>query len=58
MLRVRARSILVLVSVAAATVVGGGGGEGGGGARTINFYAYNEPGGAYDAAVATCNKQA
>src|SRR5215218_8378180 len=35
----------------------GGGGEGGG-ARTINFYSYNEPGGAYDAAIATCNKQA
>ena len=36
----------------------GGGGEGGSGARAINWYVFNEPGGAYDAAVADCNKQA
>ena len=35
-----------------------GGGEGGSGARAINWYVFNEPGGAYDAAVADCNKQA
>ena len=41
-----------------AFAAGCGGGDEGGGARTINFYSYNEPGGAYDAAVATCNKAA
>ena len=35
-----------------------GGDEGGSGARAINWYVFNEPGGAYDAAVADCNKQA
>jgi multiple sugar transport system substrate-binding protein len=37
---------------------GVGGDEGGGGARAINWYAFNEPGGSYDMAVANCNKQA
>jgi multiple sugar transport system substrate-binding protein len=37
---------------------GVGGDEGGTGARAINWYAFNEPGGSYDMAVANCNKQA
>jgi multiple sugar transport system substrate-binding protein len=32
--------------------------EGGTGSRAINWYAFNEPGGSYDMAVANCNKQA
>ena len=43
--------------VAALTAGGGGGGEGGA-AGPINWYVFNEPGGAYDKAVADCNKQA
>jgi trehalose/maltose transport system substrate-binding protein len=55
------RSFLIatVLMAAAATAVGcGGGGEGGGGAKAVNWYVFSEPGGAYDAAVATCNKQA
>ena len=37
---------------------GVGGDEGGTGARAINWYAFNEPGGSYDQAVANCNKEA
>jgi multiple sugar transport system substrate-binding protein len=51
--------VIALFVAAAATAVGcGGGGEGGGGAKSVNWYVFSEPGGAYDAAVATCNKQA
>ncbi len=32
--------------------------EGGGGARTLNWYVFNEPGGAYEQAVETCNESA
>jgi trehalose/maltose transport system substrate-binding protein len=42
----------------AAIGAGCGSGGGGGGAKTVNWYVFSEPGGAYDAAVATCNKQA
>jgi multiple sugar transport system substrate-binding protein len=37
---------------------GVGGDEGGSGARAINWYVFNEPGGAFDKAVADCNKKA
>ncbi|HEU0024746.1 MAG TPA: extracellular solute-binding protein, partial [Thermoleophilaceae bacterium] len=37
---------------------GVGGDEGGSGARAINWYVFNEPGGAYDQAVNDCNDQA
>jgi multiple sugar transport system substrate-binding protein len=40
------------------TACGVGGDEGASGARAINWYAFNEPGGSYDRAVADCNKQA
>ncbi len=55
------RKAAVLAAVLAcglATACGVGGDEGGTGARTINWYAFNEPGGSYDQAVANCNKQA
>jgi multiple sugar transport system substrate-binding protein len=58
----RRRSLAALVAVVAAGLAvaacGVGGDEGGGGARAINWYAFNEPGGSYDQAVANCNKQA
>jgi len=50
--------LLVLVAVALGAGCGVGGDEGGTGARAINWYAFNEPGGSYDQAVANCNKQA
>src|SRR5207245_6447357 len=34
------------------------GSSGGGGGRTVNWYVFKEPGGAYDQAAATCTKQA
>jgi multiple sugar transport system substrate-binding protein len=51
--------LAVLLAVLAATLgaAGCGSGESGGG-RTVNWYVFSEPGGAYDAAVSTCNKQA
>jgi multiple sugar transport system substrate-binding protein len=55
------RHLLAATMAFAALVLGAcgvGGDEGGGGARAINWYAFNEPGGSYDMAVANCNKQA
>jgi multiple sugar transport system substrate-binding protein len=50
---------LFLVLAAAGLIgCGVGGDEGGTGARAINWYVFNEPGGAYDQAVAECNDQA
>jgi multiple sugar transport system substrate-binding protein len=49
---------LVTLTALALGACGVGGDEGGGGARAINWYAFNEPGGSYDMAVANCNKQA
>jgi multiple sugar transport system substrate-binding protein len=54
------RKAAVLAAVLAcclATACGVGGDEGGGGARAINWYVFNEPGGAFDKAVADCNKE-
>jgi multiple sugar transport system substrate-binding protein len=48
----------LLVGAAALLLTACGSGEGGGGARTLNWYVFNEPGGAYEQAVANCNKQA
>jgi multiple sugar transport system substrate-binding protein len=42
----------------AALAAGCGSGGGGGGTPTLNWYVFKEPGGAYDKAVADCNKQA
>ncbi len=44
--------------LAAAALAGCGSGGGGGGTPTLNWYVFKEPGGAYDQAVANCNKQA
>ncbi len=56
----RSPLVAVLLALAAAAVgaCGVGGDEGGSGARAINWYVFNEPGGAYDQAVQECNKQA
>jgi multiple sugar transport system substrate-binding protein len=57
----RTRTLFALVATlmcAFATSCGVGGEGGGGGARAINWYVFNEPGGAFDKAVADCNKQA
>jgi multiple sugar transport system substrate-binding protein len=42
---------------AVALAAGCGSSGGGGGAPTLNWYVFNEPGGAYETAVANCNKQ-
>jgi multiple sugar transport system substrate-binding protein len=49
---------LALAATLALGACGVGGDEGGSGARAINWYAFNEPGGSYDQAVANCNKEA
>ncbi len=48
----------MIATLALSLLAACGGGEGGSGARAINWYVFNEPGGAYDAAVEDCNKQA
>jgi multiple sugar transport system substrate-binding protein len=55
------RHLLAALVALTALVLGAcgvGAEEGGTGARAINWYAFNEPGGSYDQAVANCNKQA
>jgi multiple sugar transport system substrate-binding protein len=47
-----------LGAVCAVALAAGCGSGGGGGTPTLNWYVFKEPGGAYDQAVATCNKQA
>jgi multiple sugar transport system substrate-binding protein len=42
---------------AVALAAGCGSGGGGGGVPTLNWYVFNEPGGAYETAVANCNTQ-
>ena len=49
---------MAALACAFATSCGVGGDEGGTGARAINWYAFNEPGGAFDQSVADCNKEA
>ena len=46
------------MATAATAGCGVGGDEGSTGAKAVNWYAFNEPGGSYDQAVANCNKQA
>jgi len=46
------------VVCAAALAAGCGSGGSGSGPPTLNWYVFKEPGGAYDQAVATCNKEA
>jgi multiple sugar transport system substrate-binding protein len=52
-----AAAVLALAA-AIASSCGVGGNEGGTGSRSINWYVFNEPGGAYDQAVSECNEQA
>ncbi|HEX3278948.1 MAG TPA: extracellular solute-binding protein, partial [Thermoleophilaceae bacterium] len=54
------RHLAAIALIASMTLAacGVGSSEGGGGKNAINWYVFNEPGGAYDKAVAECNKQA
>jgi multiple sugar transport system substrate-binding protein len=54
----RLGALLLLTAAAVAVGCGVGGEEGSGGSRAINWYVFDEPGGAYDKAVADCNKEA
>jgi multiple sugar transport system substrate-binding protein len=56
--RPQRRLTVIAALVAAAVAAGCGGGGSSGGSRTVNWYVFNEPGGAYEGAVANCNKQA
>jgi multiple sugar transport system substrate-binding protein len=56
--RLPALAATVLLALAALTGCGIGGDDAEGGARSVNWYAFNEPGGAYEQAIADCNKQA
>jgi len=57
-MRSRCRSIALAATVLAAAVTGCGSGEGGAGGRTVNWYSFDEPSGAYQDAIANCNRQA
>jgi multiple sugar transport system substrate-binding protein len=50
--------IAVGAALAASALAACGSSEGGSGARELNWYVFNEPGGAYDQAVSECNEQA
>jgi multiple sugar transport system substrate-binding protein len=54
----RLAAVVLILAAATAVGCGVGGDEGGTGARAINWYVFNEPGGAYDQAVAECNEDA
>jgi multiple sugar transport system substrate-binding protein len=51
-------AVVLVLATAATAGCGVGGDEGSTGAKAVNWYAFNEPGGSYDQAVANCNKQA
>src|SRR3954452_25508764 len=51
------RGLCALAVLAMAIVTAGCGGSSGG-PPNVSFYVFNEPGGAFDAAVSQCNKQA
>jgi trehalose/maltose transport system substrate-binding protein len=51
-------AVVCAALVAVAAGAGCGSERQGGGARTLNWYVFNEPGGAYDAAVSRCNQEA
>jgi multiple sugar transport system substrate-binding protein len=56
--RTRLGALILVAAAAVAVGCGVGAEEGATGARAINWYAFNEPGGSYDQAVANCNKEA
>jgi multiple sugar transport system substrate-binding protein len=49
---------VVIAAVAAVALSACGSDNGGGGPATVNWYVFNEPGGAFDQAVKTCNEKA
>jgi trehalose/maltose transport system substrate-binding protein len=55
---VNRRALVWAALVVAAAGAGCGSQREAGGSRTLNWYVFNEPGGAYDAAVSRCNRQA
>ena len=52
------RAVVYAALLVVAAGAGCGSQRGAGGSRTLNWYVFNEPGGAYDAAVSRCNRQA
>ena len=50
--------VAVVGAVLAGSIAAGCGSGKSGGVPTVNWYVFNEPGGAYEQAVANCNKQA
>jgi multiple sugar transport system substrate-binding protein len=52
------RRVAVALVVLAAVIAGCGGGGGDGGPVQLNFWAYNEPGGTFQAAAENCTKEA
>src|SRR4051812_23439764 len=56
MLRGRTSVVLAALALAALTAAGCGGSSKSGGPATVNWYVFKEPGGAFDAAAATCSK--
>jgi multiple sugar transport system substrate-binding protein len=55
---VNRRAVVCAALLVAAAAAGCGSQREAGGFRTLNWYVFNEPGGAYDAAVSRCNRQA
>jgi multiple sugar transport system substrate-binding protein len=49
---------VVIAAVAAVALPSCGSSGEGGGSKTVNWYVFNEPGGAYESAVKTCNEKA
>src|SRR3954449_10442828 len=56
MLRGRTSGVVATLALAALTAAGCGGASSSQGPATINWYVFKEPGGAFDAAAATCTK--
>jgi multiple sugar transport system substrate-binding protein len=57
-IRIHALLAVPVLALVAATAGCGIGEEAEGGPRTVNWYAFNEPGGAYEQSIDDCNKQA
>src|SRR5436190_18443865 len=56
--RVNRKAVVYAALLVVAAGAGCGAQRGAGRSRTLNWYVFNEPGGAYDAAVTRCNRQA
>ena len=56
--RVRAPGALVMLMLVALLTAGCGGDGGGSGDRTLNWYTFDEPSGAFDDGVKNCNEEA